>query len=60
MKSFSIEGMEKGGVPKFVSGLSGTELAWEVLNRTGKSMSKRYGVTHFTELHRTLPKKLPL
>ncbi|MBR2414328.1 MAG: helix-turn-helix transcriptional regulator [Clostridia bacterium] len=26
------------GVPKFVSGLSGTELVWEVLNRTGKRM----------------------
>ena len=25
------------GVPKFVSGLSGTELALEVLNRTGKN-----------------------
>ena len=24
------------GVPKFVSGLSGTELVWEVLSRTGK------------------------
>ena len=26
------------GVPKFVSGLSGTELVWEVLNRTKKNM----------------------
>ena len=25
------------GVPRFVSGLSGTELVWEVLNRTGKT-----------------------
>lgn len=27
-----------GGVPKFVAGLSGTELVWEVLNRTGQHM----------------------
>lgn len=27
-----------GGVPKFVSGLSGTELVWEILSRTGKSV----------------------
>ena len=26
------------GVPKFVSGLSGTELVWEVLNRTGDNI----------------------
>lgn len=26
------------GVPKYVSGLSGTELVWEVLNRTGANM----------------------
>ena len=26
------------GVPKFVSGLSGTELVWEVLNRTKKNV----------------------
>lgn len=26
------------GVPKFVSGLSGTELVWEVLSRTGKNI----------------------
>lgn len=26
------------GVPKFISGLSGTELVWEVLNRTGKKI----------------------
>ena len=26
-----------GGAPKFVSGLSGTELVWEVLDRTGKN-----------------------
>ena len=35
---FIISGIAEqfaGGVPKFVSGLSGTELVWEVLNRTG-------------------------
>ncbi len=35
---FIISGIAEqfaGGVPKFVSGLSGTELVWEVLDRTG-------------------------
>ena len=35
---FIISGIAEqfaGGVPKFVSGLSGTELVWEVLNRMG-------------------------
>ena len=35
---FIISGIAEqfaGGVPKFVSGLSGTELVWEVLNRIG-------------------------
>lgn len=35
---FIISGIAQqfaGGAPKFVSGLSGTELVWEVLNRTG-------------------------
>lgn len=36
---FIISGIAEqfaSGVPKFVSGLSGTELVWEVLNRTKK------------------------
>ena len=35
---FIISGIAEqfaSGVPKFVSGLSGTELVWEVLNRIG-------------------------
>ncbi len=38
---FIISGIAEqfaGGVPKFVSGLSGTELVWEVLNRIGINM----------------------
>lgn len=38
---FIISGIAEqfaGGVPKFVSGLSGTELVWEVLTRTGKNI----------------------
>lgn len=38
---FIISGIAEqfaGGVPKFVSGLSGTELVWEVLNRTGTNI----------------------
>ena len=37
---FIISGIAEqfaGGVPKFVSGLSGTELVWEVLSRTRKN-----------------------
>lgn len=37
---FIISGIAEqfaGGVPKFVSGLSGTELVWEVLSRTGQN-----------------------
>ena len=37
---FIISGIAKqfsSGVPKFVSGLSGTELVWEVLHRIGKA-----------------------
>ncbi len=38
---FIISGIAEqfaAGVPKFVSGLSGTELVWEVLTRTGKNV----------------------
>lgn len=38
---FIISGIGKqfsSGMPKFVSGLSGTELVWEVMYRTGKSI----------------------
>lgn len=38
---FIISGIAEqfgSGVPKYVSGLSGTELVWEVLNRTGANM----------------------
>lgn len=38
---FIISGISEqfaGGAPKYVSGLSGTELVWEVLDRTGKRM----------------------
>lgn len=38
---FIISGIAEqfaAGVPKFLSGLSGTELVWEVLNRTGKNI----------------------
>ena len=37
---FIISGVAEqfsSGVPKFVSGLSGTELVWEVMHRTGKT-----------------------
>ena len=38
---FIISGIAEqfaSGVPKFVSGLSGTELVWEVLNRTRENI----------------------
>ena len=38
---FIISGIAEqfaAGVPKFISGLSGTELVWEVLNRTAKKI----------------------
>lgn len=38
---FIISGIAQqfaSGVPKFVSGLSGTELVWDVLHRTGKNI----------------------
>lgn len=39
---FIISGIAEqfaSGAPKFVSGLSGTELVWEVLSRTGKNIA---------------------
>ncbi|MBP3445860.1 MAG: helix-turn-helix transcriptional regulator [Clostridia bacterium] len=35
------------GVPKFVSGLSGTELVWEVLSRTGKNIDMPASKTEY-------------
>lgn len=35
------------GVPKFVSGLSGTELVWEVLSRTGKNFDMPASQTEY-------------
>ncbi|MBQ7043638.1 MAG: helix-turn-helix transcriptional regulator [Clostridia bacterium] len=35
------------GVPKFVSGLSGTELVWEVLSRTGKNIDMPASQTEY-------------
>ena len=35
------------GVPKFVSGLSGTELVWEVLSRTGKKIDMPASQTEY-------------
>lgn len=47
---FIISGIAEqfsSGVPKFISGLSGTELVWEVLNRTGLKIKLKEPQTEY-------------